>query len=56
VPISLEATFNELPEFLSESLVVKEMVNTKARARSFSRVSRTNSFLGGSYAVEGITS
>ena len=51
VTISLETTFNNLTEFLSEGFVIEEVVYSKTRSRSLGRVSRTNTFLGGTNAI-----
>ena len=51
VTISFETTFNNLAEFLSEGFVIEEVVYSKTRSRSLGRVSRTNTFLGGTNAV-----
>lgn len=51
VTISFETTFNNLAEFLSEGFVIEEVVYSKTRSRSLGRVSRTNTFLGGTNAI-----
>lgn len=48
VTISLEATFHEFSKLSSEIIVVEKMMDSKARSRSFARISRANSFLCGS--------
>ncbi len=49
ITIALESAFNELPKLGREGFV-EEVVDAQARSRSLSRVSRTNSPLGGADA------
>lgn len=49
--VAFEATLHDLTELLRKGIMIKKVMHSEARTRSFPRVSRANPFLRGSDAA-----